>query len=327
MYKLTMPKEISLNAVTEFIKKLDASEDMNEVGLDMNSIEFVTPTSMLLCGGKIRRWRLTRQEKGLVTKLGKPAHSDALMYMRHMGFFDYIQTKTDHGKKMGKARGSASYVPIRQLDRPEFTDRKSWYESIVSSIRPLANVLAGSFLDSEEHRFYIYTLREIVRNVFEHSESESCFICGQRWADGRVEISLLDEGIGLLNSLSKSHAIDNDNIAIKMAIEPGISSTNKLNDQDNKYDNSGYGLFVLSEVVSAFGEFTIGSNTRRITIKGKQSSTVETNFRGTYVGIKINKAPKDFTQLLSDVIEYGEAEAKNSISASSASKTLSLDQI
>jgi anti-sigma regulatory factor (Ser/Thr protein kinase) len=320
MHKVVAPKKVDLNTTQIFIDTLDQCINNPVVAVDLRGIEFITPTSMLLIGSKIRRWQKFRREHVLKTMLGRDDKNGSLKYMSHMGFFDYINASNSEGKKMGEAHGSSTYIPIIEIKKPLFVNLQDWYKEIISSVRGLANVLAGTFHDTEEHRFFIYTLREIVRNVFEHSNAENCFICGQRWGNGRVEIGILDEGIGIQESLSKSFRVKDDNQAIKMAIKPGVSSTSHISTDLNQYDNSGYGLYVLTEVVASFGKFSIGSNTRRMTITKNNQKIDTSSFAGTYIGIEMDAAPKQFSTLLKDIIDAGESEAGATKVASSASK-------
>ncbi|MGR6781762.1 ATP-binding protein [Moritella viscosa] len=320
MYIINLPRNINADTTPSFFKELESNSLTKDVSINLNSVQFSTPTSMLIIGSKLRKWRAVRNENKLRTALKPIKDSEAMGYLGHLGFLDFIGSKKDFGKKMGEANGSATYVPITNIKRPQFSTLDNWYSSIISSVRGLANVLAGTKEDTEEHRFYLYTLREIVRNVFEHSQVDECFICGQRWSNGKVEIAIADEGIGISTSLNRSHSVDNEEDAIKLAIKPGVSATNNIADIENTFDNSGYGLYVLSEVVANFGCFTLGSNSARLINRAGNTSIDKFTFNGTFIGIEIDKAPKQFSEMLKDIIASGEQEAKNYGRVSSASK-------
>lgn len=315
-----LPKNINFETTAIFFKQLENNFLTEDVYIDINQLQFSTPTSMLIIGSKLKAWRAARESKQLRTGFKKVINSEAISYLRHLGFFDFIGSKKNVGKKMGEAFGSETYVPIIKIEKPKFDTLDNWYESIISSVRGLANVLAGTKHDTEEHRFYLYALREIVRNVFEHSQVDECFISGQRWGNGKVEIAIVDEGIGLLASLNRSHKLCNEEDAIRLAIKPGVSATNDITVAENIYDNSGYGLYVLSEVVANFGCFTLGSGSKRLISTLEKQSIDTLEFNGTYVGLELNKAPKQFSDILKDVIASGEQEAQNYAKASSASK-------
>ncbi|AFV85987.1 ATP-binding protein [Alteromonas mediterranea] len=280
MKRIKFPKNLDSNSIRFVNEQLEATQNHDAVEVDLNSTMFSRPTAMLVTGSLLRRWREYRKRKGLKTRLVKLIDNDAHGYMAHVGFFDLIGSKKIVGKEMGEAKGSFTYKPITKITRPSFTDLQTWYGDIISSVRGLANVLAGSPEDTEEHRFYLYTLRELVRNVFEHSEATDCYICGQRWNDGRVEISILDEGIGISRSLARSFTVNDDEKALLKAIKPGISSTSNITSADNIYDNSGFGLYVLSEIASSFGTFTIASNTKCLAITSSEKKFSNLGFQG-----------------------------------------------
>ena len=88
----------------------------------------------------------------------------------------------------------------------------------------------------------------------------------------------------------------------------------------NVYDNSGFGLYVLSEIASSFGKFIIASNSKSLTISNREKLFSDVNFSGTYLSIELNSTPKHFSSLLKDIIIAGESEAKVSGNNSNASK-------
>jgi hypothetical protein len=52
-----------------------------------------------------------------------------------------------------------------------------------------------------------YSLRELIRNVFEHSGSDRMLYCAQYWpAKQKVEVCILDRGVGIRQSLKLQHA-------------------------------------------------------------------------------------------------------------------------
>ena len=41
-----------------------------------------------------------------------------------------------------------------------------------------------------------YCLREVIRNVFEHAQTDTCTVMAQRYSDGAAEIAIIDNGMG-----------------------------------------------------------------------------------------------------------------------------------
>ncbi|MBX9448149.1 ATP-binding protein [Dickeya chrysanthemi] len=315
MVNIFFPERLDKDSLYGFFEELDANLDTPEVCLDCSTLRYSFPTGMLVAGSKIRTWVRARHGNKLRTvKAGVNSEHSVHSYLSHLGFFDYILM--GEGNAIGEASGSSSYLPITRIEKPVFNsntqDVQEWYEEIMSVVRGLARIVSGTSSDTEENRLYNYALREIIRNVFEHSSASECYVCGQRWWDGKVEIAVIDEGIGIAESLKKSYHLQTDGEALHLAIKPGVSSTSNISQTENIYDNSGFGLYVLSQLASSFGWYVLGSGSSRIV--GHSQTIVEEalNFNGTYFGMKLSNAPKQFSEILDDIIATGEKEAEAS---------------
>jgi hypothetical protein len=98
-----------------------------------------------------------------------------------------------------------------------------------------------------------------------------------------------------------------------------------MSEEENIYGNSGFGLFVLSELGSSFGWFCLGSGMKKLTCVKQNHTTVDLPYDGTFVGIHLNSSPLSFSGVLSDIISIGEEEAKQegrNSAASEISKTI-----
>lgn len=85
-----------------------------------------------------------------------------------------------------------------------------------------------------------------------------------------------------------------------------------MSEEDNKFDNSGFGLYVLTEIASSFGWYVLGSSTSRIVGYGNNIDVEDLQFNGTYFGMRLQRAPSQFSDLLNDIIQTGESEAQAS---------------
>ena len=282
-----------------------------ELAIDFSKLSYSRPTGMLVVGSVIRQLVTQRKAAGLPTvaigvSKSKPAHT----YLEHLGFFDFIGLQNRN--KIGAAKGNERYIPIRKIDRTQFEtsgrDSKQVRDEILEYSKDISSVIAASFEDYEVRRVFSYAFKEIIRNVFEHSGASSCFVTGQRWENGLVEAAVLDEGIGICKSLSQSFAITDDAAALRLAIKPGVSRTSGA--AHNEHDNSGFGLYVLSEVGRNFGRFVLGSGNSALRLgsdsKVKQDAV---KFGGTFVGLRLDTPPKNFSVVVDEIVAAGEAEA------------------
>lgn len=326
--KIDFPTQLEKDYLDPFFEKLRAAETYpDKVTINFSTLGFSTPTSMLVVGVVLRNWVGHRKSLGLETwRSGLSNTNQAHSYLMHLGFFDFINIQA--GKLVGEAKGSQTYLPITIIEKPNDTaksgDLEAWYESIIGISRSLSGVLAGSHDDSKDLRIYSYSIREIIRNVFEHSGANQCFICGQRWGNGAAEFAVVDEGVGICSTLRMAYDIKDDEDALFKAITPGVSRTAGLTNEENTYDNSGFGLYVLSQVGSNFGWFMLGSGQAKVIGSERKITASASSFDGTYIGIRLNKTPSDVHGLLDDIISAGEAEAQlsgNERRASALSKS------
>lgn len=317
-----LPANLDRYHLPGFFAELDATRDQPDVMVDFSPLRFSMPTGILVAGSKLREWVGYRHANGY-TSTGQGIDSErnrVHSYFKHLGFFDYIGME-DQGNRVGEARGGQNFIPIRRIARPNIDVPgasmeewgvviERWYAALEEEARLVAGVLAGSFDDSQALRTYKYAIREIIRNVFEHSQATECFVFGQRWANGQVEISIVDEGVGIGHTLASSHGIASDAEALRAAVLPGVSRTTGNNRVHNVYDNSGFGLYILSEIGASFGWFTIGSGTAFLYGYKQTRAVGPSSFHGTFFGVHFNTAPRDISSVLNDIIEAGEREAQ-----------------
>jgi len=98
-------------------------------------------------------------------------------------------------------------------------------------------------------------LSELIRNVLEHSASESgAIVCAQYYKKShRVSIGIADTGIGITQSLKRAHVVGNDLDAIQLALTPGITGTT-AKEGGTEY-NAGAGLFFTKSIANVNRDF------------------------------------------------------------------------
>lgn len=125
---------------------------------------------------------------------------------------------------------------------------------------------------SQVYKTFSYSIREIIRNVFEHSLSESAWICGEYWPSrNNAQIAIMDEGIGILRSLknnSNYSILKNDKEANNLALEAGVSCTLGQKQYASQiWQNSGYGLYMAKSLCLKGGFFILSSGEHTIFLK------------------------------------------------------------
>ncbi len=124
-----------------------------------------------------------------------------------------------------------------------------------------------------------WALGELTGNVFHHAGSDIGLLvqCLIQPVSHRCIFTLVDTGMGIRESLKKSHSPQNDREAIELAIQQGITS---------KRGNQGWGLFGSTAIVeAAHGSFTLWSGNAALIIHqdGAREYLTMPYFKGTAI--------------------------------------------
>ena len=164
-----------------------------------------------------------------------------------------------------------------------------------------------------------YFFREILRNVIEHSYSDTLYYSAQAYKNNKVLLVIADEGEGMLESLNNNPNlnIQNDKDAVEHAVMPGMSGRahkySGSRSKNNIYKNTGYGLFLTKEICSANGDFTLISNSAGIFAKEKRKSNIRNSpLQGTILRLVIRlDEVGDINSRLKSIIEKVRIDLKN----------------
>lgn len=290
----------------EELLKLDGKDKEVHIVYDL---KFLTPFTGLLVSSFLNNQKFKVSHS--VGESGTQSHN----YAQNFNFFHFAESSTNIDER--NTNYSGSYTPImKTIMTNYFRGEENIAESISTKI---AKVLSCNNGDIEEVFFYI--IFELLRNIPEHSHSFDAWHCSQHW--GHVdyiegEIALIDYGIGYRESLNfkENRKIEDDVEAIKVALKPGITSgitesSHLREGEEESYLNSGYGLYVVTELCKKFnGSYVIISKSAIVT--QKETSVLENGqeFPGTAIKIKIqvpkNLTKEKFQEKISDIVREGE---------------------
>jgi len=331
--EIKVPKALDYRAALSFATDLGQLAADNEYVFDFEELKWSPPFSLLVVSCAIRRLA-NRVAPAKVYATNYKNHS----YQGHMGFFRAFGL--DFGKQPGEATGSKNYLPITMLREQALYASAQPTEHLGDIIERHARRLAEMLTRSSDEvliEILTYALREMIRNVFEHSESDHLEYCAQYWPTlNKVEIALMDTGIGIPKSIAqnKTLQINTDFDSLKFALLPGISRKPippKAQIESDPWTNTGYGLFVTSSLCRMGGEFVLSSGSATIKLKGKTRTRIKLPFSGTAVRLVLTS---EQIPSLKSVTESLLAEARDivkdlggqaTISASMASSMLSRD--
>lgn len=308
------PRRLTDEDSIRFINRLWKHVHDPELIIDFSGLNFVFPFATLLLAESLRELVLHRSEVGLQTLSNDESDflkkDGAISYLKHVGFFKFVGIP--YGKEPNEALGNRNYIPIRILNQEELCRRAS-RGVIQEAIVKESEEVAGLILDNpEECVMLTYCFREIIRNVFEHAEIDYCSLMGQKWNRGRyaaiVEIAIVDRGRGILDSLREAYDdLTSAEQAIRKALEPGASRIHRPQSRDD-WDNTGYGLYVLSRLGMSYGEFAICSSGVILTTSRMEEAR-NVHFQGTAVKLRVNTQHAEyFPNALKKIVEEGEAQ-------------------
>lgn len=301
---------LGLNGALKTLERLQVPEGTNEVRINFAQLKHVEPFGLLLISRAIGVLKSKHRD---VKFFGE--NFSECSYAGHLGFFKSFGL--DFGKAPGEAAGSDNYLPITQCSIRELReDAENRGDRLGDHIKAEAELIARVLSRTEAGPLFdalSYSIREIIRNVVEHSGALSYEYCAQYWpTKNRVEVGIVDRGIGIRQTLSNHPKLTlrDDYDALNWSLLPGISGKNfegVWQDNANPYQNSGYGLFLTSQLCKRHGNFFIGSYDSAISLSGDHKSKWPLGFPGTAIRMELNTDTlTDIEAELTEIIALGE---------------------
>lgn len=324
------PYYLSLSKLNTFNDLLQSNLYEKELEIDLTQLGFCEPESILCLAVLLRDF--DQRRKGDTAICIEP-NSNVIGYLSHIGFFDFIGM--NFGKKIGGSNSTDSYIPIRKIEKKElqkqsFETGKTLQDLIQEEAAHLARILVGYNLSNKQQVYLTiaYSIREAIRNALEHSEVDVCYVCGQRWKNNRAQIAVIDEGIGIYQSLINAEINVNTDSFLAKSLEAGLSRTLNLEEHLNIHGNSGFGLYVLSHLAKNYGKMTLSSsNKTRIIKRNTEEIEMVNGLKGTCISIEFSMYPNDIEDVISMIADSGEDEARQAgreIKASNRSRSVTI---
>lgn len=332
------PSSCNVIEIFKFCSDVHSYAGMNELVIDFSSMGRIEPFSIIYVAKQIRDFNKNNQETTILCR----GHENK-EYAANMAFFRAFGLK--HGREPNCKDGNEQFVPFTILRMQTIVDEASKEWKAAQDIIERRSEHLAKILSREEHGNLVdaltFSIREIMRNVLEHSKSRSIEYCAQFWPTySKVEIAIIDNGIGLKQSLLTNPFIQVqcDSDAIQQALMPAISSKNYKGvriDRNDPWHNSGFGLYMISRICRLGGNFLICSGDHGILLNahGKQHIDLGHHIKGTAVRMVLNTSKlTGLSQMLAKFRDEGYDIAKEikdvgMYTASAASQMLSRDFI
>lgn len=309
-----IPQQLTpLNALN-FAKWLKSMHRENKYIYDFSKMQHCPPFGMLIVANAIRAKQAAYPKSEHIPK--SYDETQGCLFASDFGFFRMCGW--DIGRLPSAESYGATYIPIKRISIKDLQNKYLDSTIILCEMverysQDLAVTLtrdANSPLTSA----FRYCLREIIRNSYEHGNTEEVWVCGEYWKSKNLaQIAIIDRGIGIWNSLRQNSHYNprNDREANKMALQPGITNTyGKKQDPFDKWENSGYGLFASSSICSREGSFWLCSGKDATLVNHDGQINYDIDFNGTAVCMDINTSKvQDVEKLLDEIIRTGEEKA------------------
>lgn len=253
---------------------------------DFEAVGFVTPAWMVLVGNALREFKSSHP---LANR--KAVHYRHLKYPAYAGFFRYVGL--EFGVEVGGVPTSENFLPITEKSIAEIRSAAiASYAHPGDIIQSEADTLSFVLTRTTSGPLYdtmSYSIRELVRNVLEHSGAHTYTFAAQYWPGRNLaQVVVADAGIGLSASLRSRYEIADDAEAVSLAVKPGISSQATDSTDYDHWGNSGYGLFMTKELCRRGGSFSLGSGRASGVWEGENASSVDCLLSGTTVIMSLN---------------------------------------
>lgn len=225
-------------------------------------------------------------------------------YLERMGLFKLLGIESEI--KITEHEPAGRFIPLTIIkDSTELT-------RFITDMVPLLH------LEPKQAEPIKYIVSELARNVLEHSESKYGAIVSAQYykKSNTIRIGIADTGVGIKQTINKSHSASTNLEAIRLALTPGITGSTPR--EGGTESNAGAGLFFIKSIAKVNRDFFViysgdsmykllktkpgAKNIRLYADPFKDNHSKDENipfWNGTVVGIDISlDTTKEFTMLL-----------------------------
>lgn len=314
MVEVKIPQNLSLTNALNFCNRLWDLEHSDKYAFNFVNLNFIEPFTMAYVANELKRFRQTKPESDFVA-----LNHQNKTYAAHMGFFKAFGLNC--GNEPGQASGSSTYLPLTMLKVAELQEEAAQsYDHVGNIIEAKSEEIARILIRQEKGDLVdtlTFSIREIIRNIVEHSGSEIIEYCAQYWpTKSRVEFAILDTGNGIMKGLSTNPYLNikNEREALHLAMLPGVSGKmykGVKKRRDDEWQNSGFGLYMISRICRNGGDFFIVSNDKGIFLDGKSKQDIACKYKGTALRLCIDTSRiSSYNDMLAQYRNEGFAAAK-----------------
>lgn len=271
--RVSFTSDDSIESILTQVESMWTAEGQSLL-LDLANYDFARPHQLMLAVCIIKM--LYKRSCIRRASIRHPKSESVKEYASRMDFYRALNLDLEEGFQRHSARGR--FMEITEVDANNLDRVITRFAEIIQRNFDLPRpTLAGLH----------YSLVEILDNVERHSRSPiNAWVCAQNYVD-RVELCIIDGGIGVQASLAENpeYAQVTPQEAVQLAIKPGVTR------DPRKESGMGMGLHYTSEIMRANGgRFELVSGTGRLLInRGQEVVSEGPYWPGTIVFMQFEK--------------------------------------
>ena len=234
--QIHLPNSAFLGNIDPFLRSY-SPDNKDELSITFNN-SWISVHPVVLC--MVTALGLSVDKKGGNILCQRPM-ATSKHYLERMGLFEILNLDSQIPVQPHESAGR--FIPITQIRNSQELHK------FITEMIPLLHS------EPEQVEPIKYVISELVRNVFEHSESQDgAIVCAQYYHKSNViRIGVVDGGIGIKNSINVSYNAEDDITSIRLALTPGI--TGKTQKVGGTETNAGAGLFFIKSIAKVNRDF------------------------------------------------------------------------
>ena len=223
-----------------FMESLNFLIPVNNI-INLEQVEWIEPVGLTVVKAYLEYFKLNNN----LVEIIMPKNNNVKKYLEVMNYNEYNKKST--------------YVPL-EIVKDISVDKVS--NEISDKILLQENFINLNEDDYKDASKYLkYMISELLNNAIQHSYSKIGAVASAQYfsSQNKIQVSIVDKGIGFLNSLKNKYNLSNELDALNKSLEKEVTGATGI--YNSSINNAGYGLFVLKEIIKIYkGQLLMISN-------------------------------------------------------------------
>jgi anti-sigma regulatory factor (Ser/Thr protein kinase) len=279
-FTISVPNTIADQDIERFFKGWKWHDDVQDSGviIDWTKCDFVAPWVPTIFSA----YSLWLKNRGISVETWINEATVVGNHLRNIGYEEVVNGS------LAEVNTNLRMLPITNILSSK---------DVAPAAKEVVRVL--NVEDSEMRDAMKYSIIELLRNVVQHSRSQTGGVISAVYypEKGMVEVTVADHGCGIKTALRGRYPeITTDQKAVKFALQPHVSGTFESGAYSSMMNNAGLGLFFIKEIVSrGGGGLFLASGDQMANIWGEIDGTArkkyiqsrESGWRGTFAILQL----------------------------------------